>query len=166
MFNLLAKSLKEALLIMIVVVPLALIVNQFRSSGIPLWPLPDAENTSEVVSKNTGAISIEEAAIKLQEKGTLFLDARAPEDYSAGHVAGALNLPVHQFDQHFLHVVQQLETSPIIITYCDGVDCPQGCDLALTLKEMGFEKVYFLADGLNEWISRGLPTGRGGLAGD
>ncbi|MBW2644902.1 MAG: rhodanese-like domain-containing protein [Deltaproteobacteria bacterium] len=163
MFKLLAKSLKEAILILVVIAPLALIVNQFRSDGIPLWPLPESKTTSEVVNNNTGVISIEEAAIKFQEKGTLFLDARAPEDYSAGHVAGALNLPLHQFDQHFLHVVKQLETSRIIITYCDGVDCPQGCDLALTLKEMGFEKVYFLADGLTEWISQGLPAEKGDL---
>ncbi len=159
----LAKSLKEALLIPIVVVPLALIVNQFRSDGIPLWPLPESETTSEVVSNDTGAISIKEAAIKFQEKGTLFLDARAPEDYHAGHIAGALNLPIHQFDKHFLIVEQELEASRVIITYCAGIDCAQGVDLALTLKEMGFKKVYFLVNGWTEWVSQGLPAVRGDL---
>jgi rhodanese-related sulfurtransferase len=160
---LLTKSLKEALLILIIVVPLALIINQFRSDGIPLWPLPESKTTSEVVNNDTGAISIKEAVIKFREKNTLFLDARAPEDYHAGHISGALNLPIHQFDKHFLNVEQKLKTSRVIITYCDGIDCTQGTDLAITLKEMGFKKVYFLVNGWTEWISQGLPAEKGDL---
>lgn len=165
MIKLLVKSLKEALWILIVVVPIALIVNQFRSNGIPLWPSPDPKAPFEVVSNDDRALSIKEAAKKFQEKGSLFLDARAPEDYRAGHIAGALNLPFHQFDQYFLNVVKQLEASRIIIAYCDGIDCTQGCDLALTLKEMGFKRVYFLVNGWAEWISHGLPTEKGNITG-
>lgn len=166
MIKLLVKSLKEALFILSVIVPIALIVNQFRSDGISLWPSPEPKASFEFVSNDDRALSIKEAAKKFQEKGTLFLDARAPEDYRAGHIAGALNLPVHQFDQHFLYVVKQMEACRIIITYCDGIDCAQGCDLASTLKEMGFEKVYFLVNGWSEWISQGLPTEKGDLASD
>jgi rhodanese-related sulfurtransferase len=127
--------------------------------------MPKPEARPEVVAKEAGALSIQEAAKKFQEKGTLFLDARAPEDYRAGHIAGALNLPVHQFDQYFLEVVEQLEASHVIITYCGGKDCTQGRDLALILKDMEFESVYFLVDGWTEWLSQGLPTEKGDLVG-
>ena len=160
MIKLLTTSFKEALYILIVVVPLAFIANQLRSDGLPLWPMPEPEAT-EIMAEEAGALSIQEAAKKFQKKGTLFLDARAPEDYHAGHIAGALNLPVHQFDAHFLEVVEQLESSHTIITYCGGKDCPQGRELALILKEMEFENVYFLVDGWTEWISQGLPTEKG-----
>jgi rhodanese-related sulfurtransferase len=165
MVKLLIHSLKEALYILIVVVPLGIIVNQLRSDGLPLWPMTEPEATPAIIAEEAGALSIQEAAKKFQETGTLFLDARAPEDYRAGHIAGALNLPVHQFDEHFLEVVEQLEASRVIITYCGGQDCPQGRDLALILKEMEFECVYFLVDGWTEWISQGLPTEKGDLAG-
>ena len=166
MVKLLLPSLKEALYILIVVVPLAFIINQLRSDGLPLWPVPEPEAISEIIAKDAGALSIKEAAKKFQEKGTLFLDARAPEDYRASHIAGALNLPVHQFDAHFLAVVEQLESSRVIITYCSGKDCTQGRELAMLLKDMEFENVYFLVDGWMEWLSQGLPTEKGGLDGN
>jgi rhodanese-related sulfurtransferase len=162
MIKLLTTSLKEALYILIVVVPVAFIVNQLRSDGLPLWPMPEPEATSEAVAKDTGVLSIHEAAKKFQENGTLFLDARAPEDYRAGHISGALNLPVHQFDAYFLEVVEQLEASRVIITYCGEKDCTQGRDLALILKNMGFETVYSLVDGWTRWLSQGLPMENGG----
>jgi rhodanese-related sulfurtransferase len=163
MIKLLIHSLKEALYILIVVVPLAFIVNQIRSDGLPLWPMPKPEATPAIIAEEDGALSMKDAVKKFQEKGTLFLDARASEDYHAGHIVGALNLPVHQFDAHFLGVVEQLEASRVIITYCGGKDCTQGRDLALILREMEFKSVYFLVDGWTEWTSQGLPTEKGGL---
>lgn len=154
MIKLLIKSLKEALCILIIVTPLALIANQLRTNGIPLWP----SSESNSITKGPDVISVKKAAGHFRGKDALFLDARAPEDYCAGHIAGALNLPLHQFDEYFLSVAPTLEASQVIITYCDGIDCTQGHDLAVILKEMGFKRVFFLVNGWSRWMARGLPV--------
>jgi rhodanese-related sulfurtransferase len=164
MIRLLAKSAKEALSVLVVVFPLALVVNHVRIDGIPLWPRPGAEQTSASPSETDKVISIKEAAERFREPGTLFVDARAPEDYCADHIAGAVNLPVCQFEKHFLTLAEKLEISHIIITYCDGTGCTQGTELAETLEEMGFANVRFLVNGCTEWISSGLPTEKGDQA--
>jgi hypothetical protein len=46
---------------------------------------------------------------ELWKGGTaFFLNARAPADYAAGHIAGGLSLPVEEFDDHYLQIAPLL----------------------------------------------------------
>jgi 3-mercaptopyruvate sulfurtransferase SseA len=44
-----------------------------------------------------------------------------------------------------------------LITYCDGESCDLSHELALFLKEMGFENVRVLVNGWSVWQQAGLP---------
>ena len=92
-----------------------------------------------------------------------FLDAREPADYEAGHIAGALSLPIEEFDQHFAAVEPLLKPEAIIIVYCDGVDCELSNRLMVRLRELGYQNVRHLVNGWTEWRKAGFPTHTGAL---
>jgi rhodanese-related sulfurtransferase/uncharacterized membrane protein YphA (DoxX/SURF4 family) len=140
---------------------LGLLINQVRSDAIPLrgdWS-PEAR-ISLKFGKNI-LIPFEEAKDKFFAGGALFIDARSPELYREGHIQGALNLPHADFDQLADKVVMNFPEDTLIVTYCDGEDCTLSAELALKLKEIGFENVRVLYDGWNVWRRHQLPTRTG-----
>jgi rhodanese-related sulfurtransferase len=144
-----------ALALMAVV--LGLIVNQLRSDSLPLpgdWS-PGARITMKF-GKNI-LIPFDEAKEKFFTGAAVFIDARAPELYQEGHIKGALNLPIAEFDQLADKVLMDFPEDTLIVTYCDGDDCALSAELALKLKEIGYENVRVLHNGWTEWKSHQLP---------
>ena len=140
---------------------LGLLVNQARSDSIPLlgdWS-PEARITLKF-GKNI-LIPLEEARSKFLAGAAVFVDARPPDHYHEGHIQGALNLPLADFDQLADKVVMDFQEDTLIVTYCDGEDCALSAELALKLKEIGFVNVRVLHDGWNVWRRHQLPTQTG-----
>lgn len=150
---------------------LALTVNHFRSDSIPIvgeWSV-DARFSDS--SGESLVISLEEAKRLFEKNSVLFLDARPKEQYDEGHIQGALSLPQQEADSYFMDIAPKLEESrlgnngssdesskgKVIITYCDGETCELSHDLALFLKEMGFNNVKVLVNGWSLWQKAGLP---------
>ena len=80
-----------------------------------------------------------------------FLDARSPADYAAGHIAGALNLPVEDFEDHFPQIAPMLTPETTIIAYCDGQDCDLSRQLVAKLRDLGYHNVRHLVNGWTAW---------------
>jgi rhodanese-related sulfurtransferase len=91
----------------------------------------------------------------------VFLDARAPADYQAGHIANALSLPAEAFPQHWPQVAPYLATDSRIVCYCDGTECDLSHELARMLREAGYTNVHLLRNGWTEWSRAGYPTSQG-----
>ncbi len=102
-------------------------------------------------------ISLREAFVAYQNGSALFLDTRSEEDFQAGHILGAINLPVHAFLDS-LSFLENLDPDQLLITYCDGADCNASIDLAADLKMMEFSRVAFFFGGWQEWQTAGYPT--------
>jgi rhodanese-related sulfurtransferase len=137
---------------------LGLIVNQVRSDSIPVlgdWS-PEARITLKF-GKNI-LIPFEEAKDKFLTGAAVFIDARTPELYQEGHIQGALNLPIAEFDQMADKVLMDFPENALIVTYCDGEDCTLSAELALKLKEIGYENVRVLHNGWSVWESHHLPS--------
>jgi len=137
---------------------LGLIVNQVRSDPVPLlgdWS-PEARITLKF-GKNI-LIPLEEAKDKFLTGSAVFLDARTPELYQEGHIQGAFNLPLAEFDQLIDKVLMDLREEALIVTYCDGEDCDLSAELAQKLKEIGYENVRVLHNGWSVWKSHQLPV--------
>src|SRR5438067_1469537 len=62
-------------------------------------------------------IPLAEAYAAWGSGATFFLDARAPADYEAGHIANAFNLPAEAFDEHFPQVAPMLTTNSGVVCY-------------------------------------------------
>ena len=99
---------------------LAIGINHWRGSGIPLVGDWSVETRFSDDSGNSLVIGLDEAARLFDQKTALFLDARSQDQYLSGHIRGALNLPWQEVDRYFMDMADRLEGSEAIVTYCDG----------------------------------------------
>ena len=158
----LLKTIKEALLILITATLLAGIVNYLRPDGrsLDVWenrpssPTPIVDAPPSVA---TGEISIERAVTLYRQGNTLIIDARSPDEFEAGHIGGAVNLPESAFDQWIGEFIENTPPETPIITYCAGGACQLAPKLAEKLQMVGFERAYYLIDGWGKWQAIGMP---------
>ena len=140
---------------------IALGTNQWRSDGIALVGAWSANARFSDAAGDSLVIGVEEAQRLFQQDAALFVDARPQSQYADGHIRGALSLPWHEVDRYYVEAAERLEGAAMIITYCDGESCDLSHELALFLKEMGFENVRVLVDGWSVWQQAGLPLQMG-----
>jgi rhodanese-related sulfurtransferase len=136
---------------------LGLFLNQLRSDSMPLlgdWS-PEARVTLKF-GKNI-LIPFDEAKDRFFKGSAVFIDARAPEHFQEGHIQGAFNLPLAEFDHMIDKVLPHLPEEALIVTYCDGEDCDLSAKIALKLKEIGYDNVRVLFNGWSLWKSHPLP---------
>jgi rhodanese-related sulfurtransferase len=83
------------------------------------------------------------------------LDVRPPEEYAAGHLPGAINIPVDQLAGK----VSKLPKRTEVVAYCRGPYCLMSFDAVELLRKRGL-KARRLRDGFPEWRAAGLPVER------
>ncbi len=81
------------------------------------------------------------------------LDVRPSDEFAAGHVPGAINLPLKQLESR-LH---ELPADHEIVAYCRGPYCILAFEAVARLRQQGF-KARRLQDGFPEWKIAGLPV--------
>ncbi len=84
------------------------------------------------------------------------LDVRPSEEYAAGHVPGAVNVPLPELE----HYLEELNPEQEVVAYCRGPHCVLAFDAVASLREKGL-KARRLEDGYPEWKSAGLPIETG-----
>jgi rhodanese-related sulfurtransferase/DNA-binding transcriptional ArsR family regulator len=84
------------------------------------------------------------------------LDVRPPEEFAAGHVPGAVNIPVQELEKRFRELPKRKE----IIAYCRGPFCLMSYEAVQLLRKRGL-KARRLQDGMPEWRIAGLPIETG-----
>jgi rhodanese-related sulfurtransferase/DNA-binding transcriptional ArsR family regulator len=83
------------------------------------------------------------------------LDVRPAEEYAAGHVPGAVNVPLKQLELH----LADLDPRQEVVAYCRGPHCILAFEAVARLRERGFT-ARRLEDGFPEWQLAGLPVER------
>lgn len=83
------------------------------------------------------------------------LDVRPQEEYAAGHLPGALNIPIHELEKR----LRELPKGQEVVAYCRGPYCLMSYDAVLVLRKKGI-KARRLEAGLPEWRLAGLPVER------
>jgi rhodanese-related sulfurtransferase/predicted RNA binding protein YcfA (HicA-like mRNA interferase family) len=81
------------------------------------------------------------------------IDTRPPEEFAAGHVAGAINLPLGVLKRRLRELPREQE----IVAYCRGPYCVLSYEAVAELRKRGFKAVR-LEDGYPEWKAAGLPV--------
>jgi rhodanese-related sulfurtransferase len=152
----------QALLLILIAGLVAVTANHVRTDRLPLVGDWSAEARIADPAGKSLIVSLEEAARLDERQEALFVDARPRDAFAAGHIAGALNLPFQEVDHYFVEVADRLDPEKTLVAYCDGKTCELSHELALFLKEMGYEDVRVLVNGWTVWRQAGLPTESGG----
>jgi rhodanese-related sulfurtransferase len=98
-------------------------------------------------------VTLDELWARLQGKQRLVvLDVRPLEEYEAGHIPGAISIPLGELKKR----IKELPKSKQIVAYCRGPMCALAPEAARYLKSRGF-KVRRLAEGAPDWKAAGLP---------
>lgn len=95
----------------------------------------------------------EELLERVRDGMVTVLDVRPPEEYAAGHVPGAVNVPLAELEEHLDELDQEHE----VIAYCRGPHCILAFDAVARLRERGFT-ARRMEDGYPEWKLAGLPV--------
>jgi rhodanese-related sulfurtransferase/DNA-binding transcriptional ArsR family regulator len=81
------------------------------------------------------------------------IDVRPPEEFAAGHIVGAINVPLAELEKR-LH---ELPRSHEIVAYCRGPYCLLSVEAVAQLRRHGFS-ARRLEEGYPEWKSAGYPV--------
>jgi phage shock protein E len=84
----------------------------------------------------------------------LILDVRRPDEFAAGHVPGAINIPHTELDQHLHELGSNLNIE--IVVYCESGR--RAAIAAGILEKAGFTNVLHLEGDMKSWRERKLPT--------
>lgn len=95
----------------------------------------------------------EELSKRLRRKDDLLvLDVRPAEEYAAGHVPGAVSIPIAELKRR----LKELPKNKEIVAYCRGPFCAFAPEAARYLAGRGF-RARVLDAGLPDWDAAGLP---------
>lgn len=141
------------------------------------WNVPDSkhatQSTATAKPKQASPTSLTEWQAKFphlsvvgaknawDDKTTVFLDARKPEDYATGHIPGAINFYADDFETFAPRVLPSLDSKKTYVIYCNGTTCDLSHHLAERLSEQGFAHLKVFFNGWSEWTKAGYATREG-----
>jgi len=86
------------------------------------------------------------------------VDSRTPDEYAAGHIPGALNVPLASSDQALADLAARYPPGQCLVVYCEGGDCQTSTALARLIHDRGFHDIRVYQGGWTDWASAGLPA--------
>lgn len=99
------------------------------------------------------ALTLEELRDRVEAGSTVLLDVRPSEEYAAGHIAGALSMPVADLSARLAELPEDAE----VVAYCRGPYCVFADEAVAILQRQGIP-ARRLEEGFPDWRAAGLPT--------
>lgn len=100
-------------------------------------------------------VSRDELKARLRKGSVIVLDVRPADEYAAGHVPGAVSIPVSELKRRLKEIPKGRE----IVACCRGPYCVYSYDAIEILRPKGFN-IRRLQGGYLEWMTAGLPVER------
>ncbi|HSV47203.1 MAG TPA: rhodanese-like domain-containing protein [Ramlibacter sp.] len=116
------------------------------SGGLLLWTILQGAAGS--------GLSAAEAVQLINREKAVVVDVSETEEFAAGHVGGARNVPFSQLEQRLPEVVKN-KALPVILVCATGARAGRAQAVA---KKLGYEKAQALAGGLKSWKEANLPV--------
>jgi rhodanese-related sulfurtransferase len=80
------------------------------------------------------------------------LDVRPRDEYAAGHIPGALSIPVRELKRR----LNEIPTRKEVVAYCRGAYCVYSLEAVTLLRKHGYS-ARRAADGIPDWRAHGYP---------
>jgi rhodanese-related sulfurtransferase len=123
-----------------------LIAIALASGAMLFWP---------AFKSATGGALTPQAAVRLinREKAVV-IDICEVDEFAAGHVGGAKNIPLAQFEDKLPGAVKN-KALPLILVCKSGARSKRALDIA---KKLGYAQAQSLNGGMNAWRAVNLPV--------
>ncbi|GAA4423223.1 rhodanese-like domain-containing protein [Acidovorax lacteus] len=122
-----------------------LIVLALASGGLLLWP---------TLRSGGGSLTPASAVQLINREKAVVIDVCETEEFAAGHVVGAKNLPLGQFEERLAGTVKN-KALPLVIVCASGARAQRAVGLA---KKLGYENAQALSGGMRAWREANLPV--------
>ena len=118
----------------------------FVSGAMLLWPMVQSGAAG-------GGLSASNAVMLINREKAVVVDVSETEEFAAGHIGGARNVPLNQLEQRLPEVVKN-KALPVLLVCSNGARAGRALGVA---KKLGYEKAQVLAGGLKAWKDANLP---------
>ncbi len=145
------KTVRQAFIICLMGMAAGITINAASKNPLPFWRIP--VNQEEIWP----VVDADEVMLRTGEGSAIVLDAREAKEYQLGHLPGAINLPVTDFDAVYGEIGESLPRDYPLIVYCQGGPCEESHQLLELLSQRGFQDLYLYPGGWLEWKERRLP---------
>lgn len=127
-----------------------LLVGIVVVSGLGLvWPL--------IMRPAGKGVSPAEATRLINRENALVLDVREPDEFAAGHIPDAINIPVAKLAER-IQELDKFRSRPLVVCCLSGMRAGRACS---ELKKQGFEQLNNLSGGIDAWIGANYPVKKG-----
>ena len=123
-----------------------LIAIALAAGGGLLWPVI-------ANSAGAGALTANGAVQRINRDKAVVVDVREVDEFAAGHIAAAKNLPVGQLEDKLSAAIKN-KTLPLILVCATGARANKAL---ATVKKLGYAQAEVLSGGLKAWKEANLP---------
>lgn len=95
-------------------------------------------------------VSASDLLARMRAGEVIVLDVRPEDEYAAGHIPGAISMPVEKLERRLAEIPNDKE----VVAYCRGPHCVLAVRAVSFLRERGYH-ARRLEDGLPDWRARG-----------
>lgn len=97
-------------------------------------------------------LTLSEAEQLMTQPDVVLVDGRPSAVYKAGHIPGAVSLPLAELAQRIGEFRSQVAPERHLLIYCSNRNCGIAAKLSVLLKNQHhYPKVSYMYDGYNEW---------------
>ena len=110
--------------------------------------------SSCTIGQTKNDIELAEFEKKMASEKYLLVDVRTAEEFSEGHIKGAIN--IDYLAENFSIEIQELELESPVLLYCRSGN--RSSKAMKIMKGLGFKEVYNLEGGIKGWILENNPV--------
>ncbi|WP_182118746.1 rhodanese-like domain-containing protein [Acidovorax sp. FHTAMBA] len=126
-----------------------LIFVAVASGSMLLWPV--------LKSASGGSLTPARAVQLINREKAVVIDVCETEEFAAGHVGGAKNIPLGQLEERLPATVKN-KALPLVLVCASGARANRAVGIA---KKLGYDNAQAMAGGLKAWREASLPVEKG-----
>ena len=126
-----------------------LISIAIASGALLLWPVVQGAATSGLTP--AGVVQL------INRDKAVVIDVCEPNEYAAGHIVGAKNIPLDQLESKLAGAVKN-KALPVVLVCQSGMRSGRAVAIA---KKLGYEQAQSMGGGLAAWKTASLPVEKG-----
>ena len=140
-----------------------LLTSAWRGEVTQAAPAVNQEAAPAAVEALPMPIALAQVKELYDAKQAVIVDARSAANFSQGHIAGSLSLPIEQARKNPAALDGNVAKDATIIAYCNGFSCHDSMELGKLLMKAGYGSVYVFEGGFPEWSDAGYAVKAGAL---